>query len=1310
MKKIATFLMPFLLLALNLFAQEEHYFKFQIDKRSEIEHITRMISIDNVEDKTVYAYANEEQLERFKQKTDYVLELLDHPRTKAKVVEMATTVGEMSNWDKYPTYEVYVQMMNDFASDYPDICSLENIGTSGEGRDLLVLRISDNVEQEEDEPEFFYTSTMHGDETTGFVFMLRMIDSLLTQYGADPEITDYVNNMEIYINPNANPDGTYNGGNSDVSSATRSNSNGVDLNRNFPDPEDGQHPDGYSWQNETVAMMEFAEQNTLTLAGNFHGGAEVVNYPWDTWDREHVDDAWLQELSYAYANPALDNSPSGYFTGISSDGITNGYDWYTTSGSRQDYMNYYQQCREVTIEVSNQKLLSTDELRDYWNYNSEALFAYMEKALYGIKGIVTDESGNPIEAMVFVENHDYEPDSSMVFTDPDVGDYHRMIEDGTYDITFSAYGYYSETVNNVTVNTDDSVRVNVTLAEKPTYSINGTIVNGETGDPIENAEVTVLNSDLSPVYTNSSGAYTINNVMEGTNTLQIRKSGYATIRVDTLVDDSNQTFDLELYEAEIEDFESGDFASFGWNFTGDANWTITSGEFQEGAFAAQSGDIADNQESAMSIEIMVEESGNLSFYRKVSSEANYDFLEFYIDGSKLDSWSGSLGWAEQTYAMDAGVHSLTWKYVKDGAVSSGSDCAWIDYITFPKLVPPGLSFSPDSLEPFMDVDTTQTEILQLTNSGNGSIDYSLTVENAAANSWISIPANSGTVPSLQTENVSVEITTGSEDSVYTCDLLLTHNGAKKDTTIPVRVHADYYPELTIEPTEINQEILMDSIRSTYLKMTNTGSGVLTYDATIENPGDHPWLSIENTSGSIEEETDSIKVTFDASGMESGIYNATILINDNSKGQTQIPVTLIINEPESFTFNPQEISTSLPRYKKDTVRFWVKNIIPETLHLELYLQDSTYASLYQLETVQSTLDNGDSVLIECAINPQGLPAGEYTTNVVAESQMRYIKQLPVTVEVQEQDMLAISPDTVKVTMGEFEELTRELSIANLLDQPITLHYSIDGMTPDSPIQIDQTGDTLDPSSEVIRTLSFDPEGLATGEHQLNLAVTSDFRDEIDVPVLLTVQKQDVLILNPGNLDLSLPVNEKDTMELSIENSSGTEVTYSVKTTIDNYNWIDVAPMSAAIQGETSATLKVYFSAEDMETGNYSTELQIAQSYNDSLFTIPIAMEVERGSAIQTSSLNDQVQVICYPNPFYQNFNLELSLKSAQKRINVTLVNSSGQVLERKVYRNLQAGRYKELFNLSNTHIRETEYFYLKVSNETGSVVKKLLHLK
>ncbi|MBL7086458.1 MAG: carboxypeptidase regulatory-like domain-containing protein [Candidatus Cloacimonetes bacterium] len=436
----------------------EIYFKFTISSKEEIENLTKIASIDNVIGTKVYAYAHPDELKKLKE-MGYTIEILPHP-SSGRPLTMAYTIGEMADWDRYPTYDVYIEMMYLFGENYPDICRIDTVGYSQQGREILFAKISDNVDIEENEPEFMYTATMHGDETAGYVLMLRLIDSLLTSYGFNDRITYLVDNIEIWINPLANPDGTYHGGDSTLVGARRSNANGYDLNRNFPDPEDGPHPDGNPWQPETIVMMDLADSHSFVHSANFHGGAEVVNYSWDTWPRLHADDDWYISISREYADTAHVYSPPGYMTFLN-NGITNGYQWYTINGGRQDYMNYFQGCKEVTIELSDVKMLSSDELPAHWEYNKRSFINYIDNVFYGIRGLVTDSLGNPLDAMITVVDHDF--DSSEVFTDPDVGDYHRMLLPGTYDLTFSSYGYVSQTITDIVVSDTGATIVDVEL-------------------------------------------------------------------------------------------------------------------------------------------------------------------------------------------------------------------------------------------------------------------------------------------------------------------------------------------------------------------------------------------------------------------------------------------------------------------------------------------------------------------------------------------------------------------------------------------------------------------------------------------------------------------------------------------------------------------------------------------------------------------------------------------------------------------------------------------------------------------------------
>lgn len=424
----------------------EVYFNFYVENNNEINFLTNIISIDNVTGNIVYAYANENEFTEFL-KYGYKYEVLTNPGDLIEA-EMSYTTRGMLDWNVYPTYDTYINMMYQFQADYPAICKIIDAGNSVQGRKILFAKITSNVNQREAKPQFMYTSTMHGDETTGYVLMLRLIDSLLTSYGNDERITNLLNDIEIWINPLANPDGTYYGGNHTVTGSRRYNANGYDLNRNFPDPVNGVHS---QQQQETTVFRNIQETNNFLLIANFHGGAEVVNYPWDRWSnvgsnsRIHADQTWYQFISWLYADTCQFNSPPGYMTYLG--GVTNGGAWYVITGGRQDYTNFYQWGREVTIEISNTKLVPASLLPNYWEYNKRSFLNYIETVFYGVKGIVTDTINSPLKAKITVVGHDV--DNSEVWSDSLSGFYLRMLSPGTYSFTFESAEHYDTTISNI---------------------------------------------------------------------------------------------------------------------------------------------------------------------------------------------------------------------------------------------------------------------------------------------------------------------------------------------------------------------------------------------------------------------------------------------------------------------------------------------------------------------------------------------------------------------------------------------------------------------------------------------------------------------------------------------------------------------------------------------------------------------------------------------------------------------------------------------------------------------------------------------
>lgn len=422
----------------------EIYFKFNLNDIKDTRGFTKAISIDKIQDNNVYAYANSKGWEDFLS-NGLDFEVLTAPSELFEVAMTDDYRQVLETWNYYPTYEAFVSLMQNFANNYPNICKIINLETLPSQRKLIGVRISDNVGVPEDEPEVLLTSTMHGDETTGYVLLLHLIDYLLTNYNSDTRITEMVNNFDIVIFPLANPDGTYRGGNNSVNGATRFNANNVDLNRNYPDPKDGPHPDGNAWQPETVAFMRLADENQFTIATNFHGGAEVLNYPWDTWSQKTADDSWWVYTSRRYVDTVHKYSPANYMNSFN-NGITNGYQWYSINGGRQDYMNYFQNCRECTLEISDVKLVPASQLIAHWDYNYRSVLNYIEDAGYGLRGLVTDSiTGAPVKAKVTIVGHDN--NNSHVYSNTQVGDYHRLLKKGNYTVSFTALGYKEKTFN-----------------------------------------------------------------------------------------------------------------------------------------------------------------------------------------------------------------------------------------------------------------------------------------------------------------------------------------------------------------------------------------------------------------------------------------------------------------------------------------------------------------------------------------------------------------------------------------------------------------------------------------------------------------------------------------------------------------------------------------------------------------------------------------------------------------------------------------------------------------------------------------------
>ncbi len=216
--------------------------------------------------------------------------------------DLTPAVGQGGMGGHY-TWVQIVAHLDKFAKDHPAICTTKvSIGKSIEGRDLWMVKISDNVNKDELEPEVLYDALHHAREPVSCTTTLVFMDWLLSNYGKDTVATYIVNNRECYFVPCVNPDGyEYNRRNSPNGGGMwrknrRNNGGGVygvDLNRNWttgwtaPNGGNSTNPSSSTYRGtsplsepEIAAFEAFITTRKFVIGNSCHTSGELLLYPW----------------------------------------------------------------------------------------------------------------------------------------------------------------------------------------------------------------------------------------------------------------------------------------------------------------------------------------------------------------------------------------------------------------------------------------------------------------------------------------------------------------------------------------------------------------------------------------------------------------------------------------------------------------------------------------------------------------------------------------------------------------------------------------------------------------------------------------------------------------------------------------------------------------------------------------------------------------------------------------------------------------------------------------------------------------------
>jgi hypothetical protein len=351
--------------------------------------------------------------------------------------------------EKYHTYDEIILLMDSLVKAFPSICKKISFGTSVQGRQLCCLKISDHVNTDENEAEVLLDGGIHGDEIGAAENTARFARHLCANYSKDAEITDLINNREIWIYPMINPDGRVN--------VSRYNGNKVDVNRDW----------GYMWnaegsskgtysQPETKAMRQCIYNNQFVIHLNCHSGSQNVFYPWCHRPAHAPDYNNLNTLAGVYA------SNSKYSSLVYKQSNAD----YATSGELEDCSYGINGSMGMVLEISVNKQPSETEMMTYYQNNVPAMMALLRYSGYGIEGTVTDSiTGYPVAAVIYVDN--FYP----AYSDPEVGDYHRFVLAGTHSIRIIANGYKSKLIQNVVVTDKKSTLTDIKLEPFKSYYI-----------------------------------------------------------------------------------------------------------------------------------------------------------------------------------------------------------------------------------------------------------------------------------------------------------------------------------------------------------------------------------------------------------------------------------------------------------------------------------------------------------------------------------------------------------------------------------------------------------------------------------------------------------------------------------------------------------------------------------------------------------------------------------------------------------------------------------------------------------------------
>jgi len=549
--------------------------------------------------------------------------------------------------------------------------------------DIWCVKLSDDVMLNEDEPNIIFDGEHHAREPISMEMVMLILNYLVDHYGIDPDVTFWVNNAQIWFVPLVNPDGHKividetdmswrknirdNDENGQITWGGYYYPDGVDPNRNYGPPEwfGGQGTSGPTGQTycgpesfsepETSALRDLLEQYRFDLGMSYHSYNELIMWPLGfNMSCMAPDVNALANLGQEMA-VTVPSLYGGTYTPQQTNAL------YPCSGTTTDYGYGVERIFYFITELGTTFIPDATTMNTIINDNLSAGLILIDRIFDRVvTGNITDSlSGTYLDAEVFVSGiDDTGTDVEPYISDSDFGRYYRILLPGTYDLTFSAFGYLAKTIQDVQVVTGSQTELDVELVLAPTTNVHINLKN-EDGDPIPNADIIVLDTPLSPVTTNVYGYAQIPDVPYGSYEVEITATAYGTFTYLMEVTALNNSFTFVMVEPFfVDDFELG---LGNWTTTGD--WGLST-KCYSGIFSLADSPDGEYSNYELSYATLNDEidlvdaiSAHVEFITRYEIESGYDFAYFQISTNgtswtTLDDYTGmQTSWEVQSFDL-----------------------------------------------------------------------------------------------------------------------------------------------------------------------------------------------------------------------------------------------------------------------------------------------------------------------------------------------------------------------------------------------------------------------------------------------------------------------------------------------------------------------------------------------------------------------------------------------------------------------------------------------------------------------------------